>query len=42
MILDKPNVTTNTRAEELDQEIRPYVSIVMENVLDWNFKETKW
>ena len=39
MILDKPNVTTNTRAEELDQEIRPYVSIVTpENVLDWNFK----
>jgi hypothetical protein len=39
MILDKPSVTTNTRAEELDQEIRPYVSIVTpENVLDWNFK----
>ena len=39
MVLDKPSVTTNTRAEELDQEIRPYVSIVTpENVLDWNFK----
>ena len=39
MILDKPNVTTNTRAEELEQDIRPYLSIVTpENVLDWNFK----
>ena len=39
LILDKPKVTTNTRAEELEQDIRPYVSIVTpENVLDWNFK----
>ena len=39
MLLDKPNVTTNTRAEELQQDIRPYVSIVTpENVLDWNYK----
>ncbi len=39
MILDKPRVTTNTRAEELEQDIRPYLSIVTpENVLDWNFK----
>ena len=39
LILDKPKVTTNTRAEELDQDIRPYSSIVTpENVLDWNFK----
>ena len=39
MILDKPSVSTNTRAEELDQEIRPYLSIATpENVLDWNFK----
>ena len=39
LILDKPKVTTNTRAEELDQDIRPYMSIVTpENVLDWNFK----
>ena len=38
-MLDKPNVTTNTRAEELDQDIRPYLSIVTpENVLDWNFE----
>ena len=39
LVLDKPKVTTNTRAEELDQEIRPYISILTpENVLDWNFK----
>jgi hypothetical protein len=39
LILDKPNVATNTRAEELDQDIRPYLSIVTpENVLDWNYK----
>ena len=39
MVLDKPNVVTNTRAEELDQDIRPYLSIVTpENVMDWNFK----
>ena len=39
MILDKPAIQTNTRAEELEQDIRPYVSIITpENVLDWNFK----
>ena len=39
MILDKPNIQTETKAEELNQDIRPYVSIVTpENVLDWNFK----
>jgi GH35 family endo-1,4-beta-xylanase len=38
MILDKPNIATNTVAEELDQDIRPYLSIVTpENVLDWNY-----
>ena len=39
LILDKPPVRTNTKAEELDQDIRPYVSMVTpENVLDWNFE----
>ena len=38
MILDKPNITTNTQAEELEQNIRPYLSILTpENVFDWNF-----
>ena len=39
MVLDKPNIQTETKADELDQDIRPYVSIVTpENVLDWNFE----
>jgi hypothetical protein len=39
MILDKPNITTNTQAEELEQNIRPYLSILTpENVFDWNFQ----
>ena len=39
MILDKPTIQTRTRADELNQDIRPYISIVTpENVLDWNFK----
>ena len=39
LILDKPAIQTRTRAEELNQDIRPYISIVTpENVLDWNFK----
>ena len=38
LILDKPPVQTRTRADELSQDIRPYVSIVTpENVFDWNF-----
>jgi len=39
LVLDKPAVQTRTRADELNQDIRPYVSIITpENVLDWNFK----
>ena len=39
LVLDKPAIQTRTRADELNQEIRPYISIVTpENVLDWNFK----
>ena len=39
MILDKPNIQTTTKAEELNQEIRPYLSIVTpENIFDWNFE----
>jgi hypothetical protein len=38
VILDKPPVTAYTRAEELAQGIRPYLSIITpENVLDWNY-----
>ena len=39
LILDKPNITTNTRAEELEQDIRPYLSIVTpENVTNWKYE----
>jgi len=38
VMVDKPNTTVNTRAEELQQEIRPYVSIITpENVIDWKY-----
>jgi len=39
MILDKPNVFTSTKADELEQDIRPYLSILTpENVFDWNYE----
>ena len=39
LFLDKPNFTTNTLAEEIENEIKPYLSIVTpENVFDWNFE----
>ena len=39
LILDKPKIQTDTKAEELNQDIRPYLSIVTpENVFDWNYK----
>ena len=39
LFLDKPNFTTNTLAEELENDIKPYVSMATpENVFDWNFK----
>ncbi len=37
-ILDKPNSNAMTRAEELNQEIRPYLNtFTPENVIDWNY-----
>lgn len=37
--MDKPLSTASTRAEELDQEIRPYVTLVTpENVYDWKYE----
>ncbi len=36
--IDKPTTSLNTRAEELQQEIRPYVSLhTPENVIDWRY-----
>ena len=37
VMLDKPKSTAGTKAEELAQDIRPYVTMFTpENVLDWN------
>ena len=39
LLLDKPSVNLGTRAEELAEGIRPYVSLFTpENILDWEFK----
>ncbi len=38
ILLDKPTTQVNTRAEELEQGLRPYISIYTpENVLDWDY-----
>jgi len=38
-ILDKPRLITKTRAEELQQDIRPYISLYTpENVTNWNYE----
>ena len=38
LLLDKPSTNVMTRAEELNQGIRPYINIYTpENVLDWNY-----
>jgi len=38
VMVDKPRIQVETRAEELNQEIRPYVSIITpENVIDWSY-----
>lgn len=40
-IVDKPPTNAYTRAEELEQGIRPYISIVTpENVLDWRYERS--
>lgn len=37
-VIDKPSTVAYTRAEELQQGIRPYISLFTpENVLDWNY-----
>ena len=41
LLIDKPESNANTRAEELDQEIRPYVTLFTpENVFDWKWERT--
>lgn len=40
-ILDKPAVQTQTRAEEIQLDIRPYISLYTpENVLNWDFERS--
>jgi hypothetical protein len=41
IMLDKPKSNAGTKAEELEQDIRPYVTMFTpENVLDWNYERT--
>ena len=41
VMMDKPKSTAGTKAEELVQEIRPYVTMFTpENVLDWEWSRT--
>ena len=41
VMMDKPKSTAGTKAEELAQEIRPYVTMFTpENVLDWSYART--
>ena len=40
-VLDKPAVQSQTRAEELQLDIRPYINLYTpENVLNWNFQRS--
>ena len=42
LLLDKPNSNARTRAEELQQEIRPYLNIyTTENVMDWEWDRAR-
>ena len=39
VVVDKPQTNTKTRAEELQQDIRPYISIYTpENIVNWNYR----
>jgi hypothetical protein len=42
LMLDKPKSTAGTKAEELEQGIRPYVTLFTpENVFDWRWERTE-
>lgn len=42
IMVDKPKSNAGTRAQELEQEIRPYVNMYTpENVLDWRYERTE-
>jgi hypothetical protein len=41
LILDKPSITSTTRADELAADIRPYLTLVTpENVYDWEYERS--
>jgi hypothetical protein len=41
VMIDKPLVEVETRAEEMDLEIRPYLTVITpNNILDWRFERT--
>ena len=41
LMIDKPPVIANTRADELAQEVRPYLTMATpENVLDWSYERS--
>jgi hypothetical protein len=41
VVVDKPQSNAKTRAEELAQDIRPYISIYTpENIVNWNYKRS--
>lgn len=41
LMMDKPAVVANTRADELAQEVRPYLTLITpENVLDWRYERS--
>jgi hypothetical protein len=41
LMIDKPQSNAATRAEELNQEIRPYMTLITpENVFDWKYERT--
>ena len=41
VIVDKPQTNAKTRAEELAQDIRPYISIYTpENIVNWNYSRS--
>jgi len=41
LMIDKPQSNAATRAEELDQDIRPYMTLITpENVFDWKYERT--
>ena len=41
LMIDKPQSNVSTRAEELDQKIRPYMTLITpENIFDWKYERT--